>query len=169
VSAVPQIGDAVEVVTGTLTITPAILNVTALSVTANNANKIYDGLAYYGGNGVSYSGFCRWPDGFSAWRDTDLFGQLPGAVNAGSYTIIPGGLTSSNYTITFDPGTLTISPAALTISTNPVTKTYDGTNSAAGSAVVTEGQLYGLIALVAEVSRLPTQMLARTRPSRCPM
>jgi len=34
-------------------------------------------------------------------------GNSQGAVNAGSYTIIPGGLTSSNYTITFDPGTLT--------------------------------------------------------------
>ncbi len=143
VSAVPQIGDAVEVVTGTLTITPAILNVTALSVTANNANKIYDGLAYYGGNGVSYSGFVDGQTASVLGGTLTYSGNSQGAVNAGSYTIIPGGLTSSNYTITFDPGTLTISPAALTISTNPVTKTYDGTNSAAGSAVVTEGQLYG--------------------------
>src|SRR5207244_107915 len=37
------------------------------------------------------------------------------AVDAGTYTITPGGLTSSNYAITFVNGTLTVTPAPLTV------------------------------------------------------
>jgi hypothetical protein len=43
----------------TITYAPGTLmvNKTALTVTANDAAKTYDGLAYVGGNGVSYAGF----------------------------------------------------------------------------------------------------------------
>jgi hypothetical protein len=40
-------------------------------------------------------------------------GTSQGAKDVGSYSIIPGGLTSGNYAITFVNGTLTISPATL--------------------------------------------------------
>ncbi len=80
-----------------------------LSVTANNASKTYDGAAYAGGNGVSYS----------ATPDANLLGTLSyggtaqGASAVGSYTLIPAGLYSNQrgYDITFVSGTLTINTA----------------------------------------------------------
>ena len=43
---------------------------------------------------------------------------------AGIYTIIPGGLTSSNYSIAYTNGVLTILPAILTVSADNVTNVY---------------------------------------------
>ena len=45
-------------------------------------------------------------------------------INAGSYTVVPNGLISSNYTIAFAPGTLTVNRASLTVAANDVTTTY---------------------------------------------
>jgi len=42
----------------------------------------------------------------------------------GTYYIIPGGLTSSNYDITFASGTLTVNPKAVTITADDKTKEY---------------------------------------------
>ena len=56
-------------------------------------------------------------------------GSSQGAVNAGSYSIVPGGLTSSNYTITFVNGVLTITPAALAAAINAASALYDVTNT----------------------------------------
>jgi hypothetical protein len=44
--------------------------------------------------------------------------------NVGSYTITPGGLTSGNYAITFNTGTLSITKAALAVTADSKTKTY---------------------------------------------
>ena len=43
---------------------------------------------------------------------------------AGTYTIIPGGVTSSNYTISYTNGTLLILPAILTVSADSLTNVY---------------------------------------------
>ncbi len=51
------------------------------------------------------------------------FTRAPGE-NVGTYPVTPNGLTSGNYTITFNPGNLTISRAALSITADPKTKTY---------------------------------------------
>jgi hypothetical protein len=42
----------------------------------------------------------------------------------GGYLITPGGLTSGNYTITFNTGTFTITRAALSVTADAKTKTY---------------------------------------------
>src|SRR5262249_53732403 len=42
-------------------------------------------------------------------------GSSQGAVNVGTYTIIPSGQTSSNYAINYVNGTLTINPALITV------------------------------------------------------
>ena len=52
------------------------------------------------------------------------------ASNVGQYAVTPGGLTSANYAITFQPGTLTIDPAPLTVTAAGVDKIYDGTTTA---------------------------------------
>lgn len=44
--------------------------------------------------------------------------------NAGSYAIVPGGVTADNYAITFKNGTLTVNKAPLTITADDQTVTY---------------------------------------------
>ncbi len=87
-------------------ITPAPLN-----IIANNDSKVFDSIAYTGGNGVSYAGFVGTED--QSVLNGSLFytGTSQGAVNPGSYAITPDGLTATNYAITFVDGGLTISPA----------------------------------------------------------
>ncbi|SNT23981.1 filamentous hemagglutinin family N-terminal domain-containing protein, partial [Noviherbaspirillum humi] len=126
---------SISYVDGTLSITPA-----PLTVTADNASRQY-GLA----NPVftaSYSGFKN-GDMASALGGTLAFSTAATAAsNVGSYSVTPSGYTSSNYSISYVPGTLSITPAPITISSANVTKTYDGTTTAAGSPIVTSGALY---------------------------
>ena len=107
-------------VPGTLTITPA-----ALTVTADDKTKVYNAQTFNAFT-VSYSGFVG-GDGPGDLQGSLLYGgTAPAAVNVGDYTIVPQGLTSVNYSITFIPGTLTITPALLTITADNKTKVYDG-------------------------------------------
>ncbi|MDP9942461.1 two-partner secretion domain-containing protein [Ectopseudomonas alcaliphila] len=91
----------------------------ALTVTANDASKTYDGLAFTGGNGVSYSGFVN-GENVGVLGGTLVYGgSAQGAVNTGSYAISSHGLTSGNYAITFVDGTLTISGQPQAQPSNP--------------------------------------------------
>jgi hypothetical protein len=97
------------------TITPA-----SLSVMANNAGKTYAATAYRGGNGVIYSGLVN-GEGASVLGGMLAYGgSSQGAINAGSYVLTPSGLSSRNYAITYDNGTLMVSPATLTYVATPV-------------------------------------------------
>ena len=87
----------------------------ALSVTANADNKVYNGVAYSGGNGVAYSGFVNGDTSSSLGGTLTFSGTSQGAVSVGGYVITPGGLTSSNYNITFNNGTLTITARPVTV------------------------------------------------------
>ncbi len=97
-----------DFVDGTLTVNKAALTVTAddKTVTFLDPAPVYT---------VSYSGFVAGDD------ETDLGGMLtfdcayaPGSA-VGPYTITPGGLNSSNYDITFEPGMLTVDELILTV------------------------------------------------------
>lgn len=109
---------------------------TPLTVTANNSTKTYDGLAYNGSAGVTYS---------VTPNMSNLSGTLSytGGINAGSYTITPSGLSSyvqQGYLITYATGTLTVNKASLTVSgISASNKVYDGTTAATltGTAIVT--------------------------------
>ena len=92
---------------GTLAINPV-----SLTVTANNDSKTYDGNAYSGGNGVGYAGFVNGETAAVLGGALAYGGASQGAINAGSYAIIPSGRTATNYTITFVNGALTITGAA---------------------------------------------------------
>ena len=85
------------------TITPA-----ALTVTAKDASKTFDGIAFSGGNGVSYSGFAGGESAAVLGGTLRYGGTSQGALNAGSYSILPFGLTASNYAISFVGGVLSI-------------------------------------------------------------
>jgi filamentous hemagglutinin family protein len=89
---------------------------TPLTVTANDATETYSGLAYSGGNGVTYS---VTPSG-NLLGSLTYGGTSQGAINAASYTLTPQGLYSNQqgYLITFVGGTLTVSPADLQITAN---------------------------------------------------
>jgi hypothetical protein len=114
---------------------------TALTVTANNDTKIYDGLGYSGGNGATYS---TTPNG-NLLGTLSYGGTSQSATNAGTYAITGSGLYSNQqgYLIGYLDGALTVNKADLTLSTSNVTKTYDGTLAASGTATVTSGTLFG--------------------------
>ena len=114
-----------------------------VNVTIGSDIKTYDGTAYHvtGGSytlsdsaatllgGVSYGG-----------------GTAEGARNAGTYSLTGDGLysTQQGYDISYSDGTLTINKAALSISSSDVSKTYDGTTTAPGNAIVVNTtQLFG--------------------------
>ncbi|MCF8209117.1 MAG: filamentous hemagglutinin N-terminal domain-containing protein, partial [Rhodoferax sp.] len=105
----------------------ASINKAALTVTASNASKTYNGLGYSGGNGVSYSGFVNSETSAVLGGTLSYGGASQGARNVGSYAITAAGLTSGNYSLSFTDGSLTVNPAALTITAASHSKTYDGT------------------------------------------
>jgi hypothetical protein len=90
-------------VNGALTINKA-----EATVTANSDNRTYNGLAYTGGNGVAYSGFANGETVAVLGGSLAYGGTSQGAMALGSYTIIPSGLTSGNYTIGYANGQLNI-------------------------------------------------------------
>ncbi len=111
------------------------INTAGLTVTALGASKTYDGTTYSGGNGVTYSGFAN-GDGAGALGGTLVYGgSAQGARNAGTYAITPSGLTDGNYAISFVSGSLVVGKANVTLTTSNVSKTYNGTLAALGTAI----------------------------------
>ena len=106
---------------------------------ANNATKTYDGLAYSGGSGVTYSGLVNSEAESVLSGSLTYGGSSQGAKDANSYSITPGGLTSGNYNISYTDGTLTIGKADLSVKANNATKTYDGLAYSGGSGVTYSG------------------------------
>jgi hypothetical protein len=102
--------------------TIASITAAPLTIAANSANKPYDGSAYYGGNGVTFAGFVAGETPSVLGGSLTYGGSSQGAINVGTYTIIPGGLRSSNYAITFVDSTLTIAPAPLATATTQASK-----------------------------------------------
>ena len=119
-----------------------------LTVTANNASKTYDGQAFAGGNGVSYSGLVNGETASVLSGTVSYGGTAQGAVNAGSYTLSPSGLSSSNYDISYGNGILSIAKAPLTVTANNASKTYDGQAFAGGNGVSYSGLVNGETASV---------------------
>ena len=100
---------------------------TGLTITANN-NSITYGEAP-AGSGVTYSGFVEGDDESKldvSTLDYDYSYTQFGDVG-NDYTIMPKGLTSDNYDITFVAGTLTVNPKEVGLTWSETTSfTYDG-------------------------------------------
>jgi hypothetical protein len=107
---------AIRYVAGTLTV-----GAKALTITANNTNKVYG--AADPTFTVAYAGFVN-GETTVVLGGTLTLTRAPGE-NVGSYLITPSGLTSANYAITFNTGTLTITAPAPLI----LTLTSAGTNN----------------------------------------
>jgi hypothetical protein len=107
-----------------------VINKAALTITANDASK-YTGQANPAFS-VSYSGFV------GGETESELGGTLTFTTPAdqgscaGEYAIIPSGLTSDNYALTFVPGTLTINSISIdaSASSTPVQINTSATLSA---------------------------------------
>lgn len=95
-----------------------VIDKAPLSVTANSVSKTYDGSAFTGGNGVTYSGFVGGDTASVLTGTVSYGGTSQGANDVGTYTITPSSLTSGNYTVAYVNGVLTIN-AALTPSPSP--------------------------------------------------
>jgi len=94
--------------TGTTATTTADINPAALTVTAKDDHKIYSGVGYSGGNGVTYDGFVGGETSAVLGGALTYGGTSQGAVHTGTYGIDPQGLTSGNYDVSFVGGVLTI-------------------------------------------------------------
>ncbi|WP_439491796.1 MBG domain-containing protein, partial [Blastomonas fulva] len=138
-------------VPGTLTITRALL-----TVTANDATREY-GLADPAFTG-SISGF---RNGDTASVISGLTYGSTAVLNSGigTYSIVGSGATSTNYDFSYVPGTLTITRALLTVTANDATREYGLANPtftgsisglrAGDTASVVSGLVYGTTATVA--------------------
>jgi filamentous hemagglutinin family protein len=116
---------------------------TALTITANNATKTYDGIAYSGANGVTYS---ITPNQNLLLGNLAYGGTAQGAVNAGSYTIAASGLYSTSqqgYRITYVDGALTVNKAVLTATLHAADKIYDGSAATTASLTINSGLVGG--------------------------
>ena len=104
------------------TIKPARLTITAKPKTITYGDAPDN-------DGVTYKGFVR---GENEYTPNILNGKLDYTYDyqqydqVGCYTITPGGLTSKNYDITFEKGTLTVDQKTISIDWSETTRTYDG-------------------------------------------
>ncbi|PSL08715.1 hypothetical protein CLV44_1422, partial [Marinobacterium halophilum] len=112
-------------------------------ITAQDASKVYDGLAWSGGNGVSVQGLVENDNASDLTGTLRWGGTAQGAVDAGQYTLTASGLSSTNYDIRFQDGTLTIDKAPLTLTTQDAGKVYDGLAWSGGTDVAYSGFVNG--------------------------
>ncbi len=105
---------------GTLTIIP-----TELSISVNDYIKVYDGTNTFNDYVINYSGLIDSETESVLSGTLTLSGSYLNAVNVGVYDIIPSGLSSNNYHITYDKTYLKIIPASLLVIANNVGKIYD--------------------------------------------
>jgi Tfp pilus assembly protein PilE len=119
---------ALSFVNGTLTISPA-----PLSITANNATRQY---------GAANPVFTVTMQGFvNGQNTTALAGTLsittsanPGSA-VGAYAIVPAGLSSTNYALSYTSGDLTVTRAALTVTANSAVRQYGTPNPVFGGTI----------------------------------
>ncbi len=99
---------------------------TPLTITASNAVKTYDGVAYVGGNSVTYSS----SPGSNLLGAATYGGTSQGAKNVGSYTIAPSGYWSNQqgYGVSYVNGGLTVNTATLIFTADSVSRPYGVAN-----------------------------------------
>jgi uncharacterized repeat protein (TIGR01451 family) len=108
-----------QVVTDTVTISPALLTITADAAPATAANddftKVYDGHVYTSFT-ARYDGFVNGETAAVLGGTLGFSGAGTTAVNVGNgYVVTPGGQTSTNYDIHYVNGSLNITRAPLTV------------------------------------------------------
>jgi hypothetical protein len=116
-SGLTSINYEIEFVDGLLEVTPA-----ALTARATAAGKVYgDTLPDFT---VVYEGFVLGETAASLDGSLTFETDATESSAVGIYPVVPKGLHSRNYTITFEPATLTVTPAPLTVRADGKSKTY---------------------------------------------
>ena len=92
-----------------------IVTKTALTITAKPHTILYNGTNYSGGNGVILTGMATGESISNLTGTLNYKGTSQGAINVGTYTIIPDGLSSPNYNINYVGDALEINKATLKI------------------------------------------------------
>jgi filamentous hemagglutinin family protein len=110
--------------------TNGVITTKTVTVTALAASKVYDGLAFTGGNGATFAGFENGEDATDLGGTLTYGGAAQGAINAGSYALTLSGLTSGNYVLSYVPGTLTVNKAVLTVVAADASRVYGDANPA---------------------------------------
>jgi hypothetical protein len=136
---------------GTLTVTPAIL-----SVSADDKTRAYGEanpeLTY------SYSGLVNGQDTSILSGTPEISTTADAASPAATYpiTVTQGKLSvaDTNYSLAFVPGTLTVTPIALTVTADPQTKIY-GESDPALTYQITSGTLINGDTFTGSLSRVP--------------
>jgi len=108
---------SISYVSGTLTINPA-----PLTITADNKSKVYG--AALPALTASYSGLVNGDTLASLTTLPTLSTTATAASGVGSYTIKASGASDPDYTISYVNGTLTVTPAPLTITADNKSKVY---------------------------------------------
>jgi MBG domain (YGX type) len=107
-----------------------------LTITANNVTQTFNTVPYSGANGVTYNGFVNGQNSSVLGGSITYGGNSQGAVNVGTYAIIPSGQTSSNYAITYVNGTLTITPPPIAFVLDALGTTANAAGTLAPSTVM---------------------------------
>jgi hypothetical protein len=130
----------ISYVNGTLTVDPA-----PLTITANNASKIYGQTASLAGTAFTTSGLLN-ADTVTSVTETSTGAAVTATVAGSPYAIIPGAAVGSgvgNYAIAYVNGTLTLNPAPLTITANDASKAFGQTATFPGTAFLASGLVGG--------------------------
>src|SRR5262249_6946757 len=107
-----------------------------LTITADNVTQTFNNVPYSGANGVTYNGFVNGQNPSVLSGSITYGGNSQGAVNVGTYAIIPSGQTSSNYAITYVNGTLTITPPPIAFVLDALGTTANAAGTLAPSTVM---------------------------------
>ena len=131
-----------------------------ITVTANAITKVYDGTAYtsaIGAASVRYSLPNVTLSGNAVYESSML-----SDLNVGSYTVMPTGLYSNQYNVTFASGTLTITKKPLTFTASLTPKVYDGTKSMDPSNITINGLVGSQTLTITSVDAVSALVSANT-------
>jgi len=116
----------------------------SVTIQAIDDSKVYDGLAYSGGNGVSYTGFMNTDNSNSLSGTINYGSNSQGAINVGSYIVSASGLSDSlGYALNYANGQLNVTKAPLNIKATDVTKSFDNVAYTATDGVEFSGFVNG--------------------------
>jgi hypothetical protein len=124
-----------------------------LIVVAIPACKTYDAVPFSGGNGVVYIGLLDGDTPAVLGGTLSYGGTSQGARNVGSYTIVPGGLTSDRYAISYVESTLMISQLSLPTVIVNAPRIYDSGSNGAGPGLAGSDPI--TIPAVSSISTVP--------------
>jgi filamentous hemagglutinin family protein len=127
---------------------PLLRNFLKPLTVSTGATKVYDGTAYSGSSGLTYS-LSNVNTSLIDYTHLNYTGDYIGKINAGTYSFDVNGLASSQqgYDISYGSGTLTITPRNITVTANNVSKMYGEANPTGGMVTLTSGSLVGSDAL----------------------